>query len=311
VRIALVSQATDLQQAAAPTWTVRGCCRAKGVDGGSRRCRRRGRGPERYTAEELDCVSGLRAILRSGVGTDAIDIDAATARGIWVTAMPGVNAGSVAEHALALTLALLHRVVVLDARVRAGQWRDGVRLRSLQGARFGVVGLGRIGQRPAQLAASCGAEVRGFDPVQRPPGIDTVARLDDLLAWVDVLSLHVPLTAETEHLISSRELGLLSEGALLVNTSRGGVVDQPALATALRGHLGGAALDVFGDEPVPRDDPLTTLDNTVLTPHVGSLDQLSVTLMTQRLVQQIEQLERGHAPEGAVNVPATVPWEAS
>ena len=221
----------------------------------------------------------LRVIARVGVGVDSIDLTAATDAGVAVTVTPGANESTVADHTLALVLAAVRRVAEHDSAVRRGEWkRTGDRVPwDLAGCTVGLVGFGAIGRRVARRLAGFDVRILATDP---DPKISTDGatrvELDELLSASDVVSLHAPLTPSTRHLIGSRELSLMRAEAVLVNTARGGLVDQAALLDALeQGRLRAAALDVYEDEP-PHSPRLFALRNVVLTPHVGGISEHSV-----------------------------------
>jgi len=225
------------------------------------------------TRDVLARLPRLGLGIRWGVGYDQFDVAAATELGIAIANAPSYCTEDVAEHALALILALSRQVVHRDRQGQQGLWRHGPAVqRRLAGSTVGVVGLGRIGSRVARIASAFGAEVVGYDPVAA--AVDAPVRrvdLDDLLRSADIVTVHVPLTDATHHLLDTDTLALLQPHALVVNTSRGGVIRQAALVEALdAGRLGGAALDVFEREPLPADNPLRGRDNVVLTPHEGA-----------------------------------------
>ena len=256
-----------------------------------------------FTAEAIAAQSQLQVIARVGVGSDSIDLPAATAAGIRVTITPGANDPSVADHTLALILAALRRIPEHDAMLRRGEWnRTGVYLpRQLSGLTVGLVGLGRIGRQVARRLQAFGTTVIGYDPeVAEADGIRLVG-LGELLATSDVVSLHCPLVAATHHLIGDPELRLMKPDALLVNTSRGEVVDQAALVAALQaGTIAAAALDVFEGEP-PTGSPLLTLPNVVLTPHLAGLSTTSVAEMTVRAATSVVDVVQGREPADLAN----------
>lgn len=233
---------------------------------------------ERIDADLLVRMPALRCVVNFGVGVDGVDRAALAARGIAFVWPVGANAEAVADHALALILAVRHRIVESDRLVRDGGWEAPGYLplesADLHAARVGLVGLGAIGRATARRLAGFGAELAYATPRRQPAAVEAAhgirhLPLDELLAWADIVSLHCPLTDETRGLIDARRIGLLRPGAVLVNTARGGVVDQDALVAALaEGRLGGAGLDVFADEPhVP--PALRALPHVVLTPHVA------------------------------------------
>ncbi len=221
------------------------------------------------TRDVLERLPNVGLVMRWGVGYDQIDAVAATELGIAVANAPSYCTEDVAEHAIALLLSVSRQVVFRHEQMRAGLWRAGpARIRRIQGSTVGVVGLGRIGRRVAELAGALGARVLGSDPLAAaPPGVEGVD-LATLLAESDFVSLHVPMSQDNQHLINTDTIGQMKDGAVLVNTSRGGVVSQQALMAALAdGKLGGAGLDVFEAEPLPADSPLRAVPNLVLTCH--------------------------------------------
>jgi phosphoglycerate dehydrogenase-like enzyme len=243
----------------------------------------------------------LRAIARVGVGTDSIDLAAATEAGVVVMTTPGANRETTADHALALILAALRRVVEHDASVRRGEWQRGGDMTpwDLNRTTVGLVGYGEIGRAVARRLRGFDVALLVCDPVaQVGRGVPCVS-LPELLRRSDVVSLHVPLTESTTGLIGGTELKLMRPSAILVNTSRGGLVDEAALADALRGgRLRGAALDVFADEPaVPHG--LADLPNVILTPHIGGLSERSIASMTERATSHVLDALKG-APDAAV-----------
>lgn len=217
----------------------------------------------------------LRLIQKIGVGVNTIDLDAAKERGIAVCNMPGTNTRAVAEMTLALMFAALRRLRMFDTGVRSGQWTPSAQrsdsIGEIGGSTVGLVGYGAIPQFMAPMLTALGARVLYF--ARRPVAAPGEWRaLDDLLRESDIVSLHLPLTAETERLIDERRLGLMKRGAILINTARGGLVDQPALVAALRaGQLSGAGLDVLAVEPPDQHEAIFALDNVVLAPHVAWL----------------------------------------
>lgn len=230
---------------------------------------------DRIDARLLEGAPGLRVVSQMATGVDNIDLDAATRLGIPVGHTPGILTDTTADLAFALICAVLRRLTEAERLLRAGEWRtwspDLLLGRDIHGATLGIVGMGAIGQAVARRA-------RGFDMEilytsrtdKRIPGARRVA-LDDLLRAADVVSVHCALTPETRGLIGSRELALMRPTAYLVNTARGGIVDEDALARALRtGDIAGAGLDVFAAEPLPPSSPLLDLANVTLLPHIGS-----------------------------------------
>jgi D-3-phosphoglycerate dehydrogenase / 2-oxoglutarate reductase len=264
----------------------------------------------RLTAELLENPGRLRAIVRAGVGVDNIDVSAATRRGIVVMNTPGGNTVSTAEHTMALLLALARHVPAADASTRQGKWERAKFVGTqLAGKTLGVVGLGRVGREVARRAAGLDMKVIGFDPFLAPDraaqlGIESVAGLEQLLPRCDFLTVHTPLTDETRDLIGERQIAGMKPGVRILNCARGGIVNEEALASALRsGHVAGAALDVFVQEP-PGDHPLLRLPNVLVTPHLGASTieaQESVAREAAQLL--IDFLKRGLV-QFAVNMAA-------
>ena len=248
---------------------------------------------DRVDSALLAAAPRLRAISSYSVGLDHVDLAAATARGIPVGHTPGVLTETTAELALALLFAAARRVVEADRCVRAGAWTgswdpSGLLGRDLRGATLGVIGLGAIGRALAARARALGMRVLGWSKSRRRvAGVEPV-RLPELLARSELVSVHVALAAQTQGLLGARELARMRPGAILVNTSRGGVVDEAALARALRaGRLGGAALDVFAREPLPASSPLFAAPNLILTPHIGSASVATRARMAELAVENL------------------------
>lgn len=267
-------------------------------------------GIEPYNDRVLAQAGDLRVIARLGVGHDQIDVPAASRHGIAVAMAFGTNHDAVADHAMALIAAAAHRIVEYDRRVRTGNWGSLFHAR-LHETTVGIIGFGRIGRALARRCLGFNMEVLVTDPVAEA---DTVARLgyrlvelDELLHQADFVSLHVPLTPETHHLIDAQRLALMKPGAYIVNTARGGLIDETALLEALeQNRIAGAALDVFEAEPLP-DTPLRQLVNTVLTPHVAGVSAASLRAMADRCVENILAVTRGRDPgSGLVLNPETL-----
>ncbi|MBX9792449.1 MAG: phosphoglycerate dehydrogenase [Pirellulales bacterium] len=257
-------------------------------------------GSEPYTRKVLESLPALRVISRNGVGYDRIDLAAATDHNVAVTITPDANFEAVAEHTLALLLAVARRVPMGDRELKAGLWKRGVPFRPLRGRTLGIVGLGRIGRAVARRAAAFGMRLLGHDiaadaTVAASLGVE-LTTCDDLLARSEFVSLHAPHTPETTCLINARSIAKMKPGAILVNTSRGGLVDEAALYEALAaGHLGGAGLDVFATEPPPASK-LLAFDNVVVSPHVAALDDQAVRDMSVGAAQNIVDLYQGRMP---------------
>jgi D-3-phosphoglycerate dehydrogenase len=267
------------------------------------------RSATRITRESLARANRLKAIGRAGVGVDTIDVDAATERGIPVLTAPAGNTTSAAELTLALLLSLVRRVAAADRSMHAGEWERG-RFAGveLHGKVLGLIGAGRIGGEVAIRARAFGMRVLVHDPFLNAEralalGVESVS-LDDVIERVDVLSVHVPLTEQTEGLIDAAAIARMKPGAIILNVARGGIVNEDALVEALQsGQLRGAALDVFAQEPLPADHVLRTLPNVVLTPHLGA----STAEAQQNVALEIADAVRSALLEGdlsrAVNAP--------
>jgi D-3-phosphoglycerate dehydrogenase / 2-oxoglutarate reductase len=225
-------------------------------------------------AAAMAAAPSLRVISKHGSGTDTIDKTAAAVRGIEVRAATGANAAAVAEHALALMLACAKSVPFLDARMRAGHWDKAVhKSLELHGRTVGLVGLGAIGLRFARMADAMGMNVLGFDPYAKElPGFVQPAGLDTLWKESDVISLHCPLTEENRNLIDAKTLAQCKRGVIVVNTARGGLIDEAALLQAVHsGHVRAAGLDSFAVEPMVAGHPFRKESGFILSPHIGGV----------------------------------------
>ena len=257
-------------------------------------------GGERVTEELLAMSPKLRAIARTGVGYDSIDIAAATAHKVPVIITPGTNQGSVAEQTFGLLLALTRDIVNNDARIKSGGWSREL-VRPLRDSTIGLIGLGRIGRAVATRAIAFGMKVIAYDPVADPQwsaqhGI-THHTLDEILAESDVVSLHLPLSSATANLFDRAAFAKMKPGAIFLNTSRGGLVVEADLLDALvSGHLFGAGLDVFQTEPTEADNPLLKLKNVVVSPHIAGIDTKGMADMANLASQCIVDLKQGRWP---------------
>ena len=222
----------------------------------------------------------LRVLSKHGVGVDNIDIEAATVRNIPIIVAAGANAVSVAEHAMALLLAVAKKIVPLDRGVREGRWeKSGFQGRELAGSTIGLVAFGAIAQQTAIYAKAFCMEVEAYDPfctaeIFSAAGVTRIERLETLLSRCDVISLHSPLTSETRNLINAERLALMKSNAILINTARGALIDEQALAAALaEGRIAGAGLDTFAKEPPAADHPFWPEARLVVTPHIGGVTE--------------------------------------
>lgn len=271
---------------------------------------------ERIDANTIAHAPRLRVISNLAVGVDNIDLDAATRAGIAVGHTPGILTETTADLAWALLMATARRVTEGDRYVRAGKWRTwGPRTMlgtDVHGATLGIIGWGAIGQAVARRAAGFAMRVLYAAHRSRHPRKSAAAQvavpaarrvtLERLLRESDFVSLHVPLTDETRAMINSRSLRRMKPGAILINTARGAVVDQRALAAALRsGHLAGAGLDVTDPEPIGRRDPILRLDNVIITPHIGSASRATRERMGELAVGNILAVLAGRNPPFCAN----------
>jgi len=271
------------------------------------------RSDTQVTEDVLAAAPRLRVVGRAGAGVDNIDVDAATRRGIVVMNAPGENTISAAEHTLSMLLSLARRIPAADRSMRAGRWEHGTTFMGVElyAKTLGVLGVGKVGREVASRARAFGMEVVGFDPVLTP---EVAARLGvqilplaEVLARADFLTLHLPLTADTRHLIGREQLLRCRRGLRIINVARGGIVDEAALIEALEsGQVAGAALDVFEHEP-PSGSPLLRLDSVVLTPHLGGSTREAQEKVAARIAEQIAAYLRDGTVANAVNVEGVEP----
>ena len=269
-------------------------------------------GSEPYTREVFDKTPELEAILRWGTGSDAVDIAAATDAGVAVVTTPAVNAEAVADLALALMLTCLRRLRELDADVRGGEWRPRGPSRDLAGATVGIVALGAIGKAVTRRVRGFGCHVLAVEPDPDPEFCATngveLTTLEDMLPRVEREHIHAPADPGTRHLIGAAQLEALPRHAVLVNTARGELVDQPALVDALHsGRIAAAGLDVFEHEPVQPDAPILSAPNTLLTGHIASFTELGLSRTGDALVANLRELAAGNLPASTLNPEAWSP----
>jgi D-3-phosphoglycerate dehydrogenase len=258
----------------------------------------------------LDAVPRCRGIVRTGSGTDNLPVEEATRRSLVVANTPAAISDGVSDHVIALLFAVIRRVAELDRAIRQGQWeRARVQpLNAVQGRTLGLVGFGHVAREVVRKLSGFEMRVLVFDPYVSAETLAAhrikAAGLRDLLAESDYVSLHCPITAETRHLIGERELRLMKPTAVLLNTSRGPVVDEPTLVRALReGWILAAGLDVLESEPPAADNPLLGMDNVVLTPHVAGYSFQGLELRWRLSVESVFALARGQEPRSWVNRP--------
>ena len=271
---------------------------------------------ERFDAAKIAASPRLRIIARHGVGTDNVDIDAATAAGIWVTTTPGSNSRAVAEHVFALLLSLARRTPYGATGTAAGAWAElkpQINGFELHGRTLGLLGFGNIARMVATIAHGFGMDVIAHDPYVDDSAIAATgarpATADEVVAGADVLSLHLPLTTGTRHLIDAPALASMKPGAVLINTSRGGLIDEAALAQALiDGHLAGAGLDVLEGESVDMKHPqphsvidVAQVPNLIVTPHVAGQTEESLREVGRAALACIRQALAGAIPDNPVN----------
>jgi D-3-phosphoglycerate dehydrogenase len=257
------------------------------------------------TGRVLDGLPRCRVAVRYGVGVDTADLAAATERGVVIVNIPDYCMEEVSDHALAMGLALWRGVVLYDRAIRGGTWKATMKtpMSRLRGKVAGVIGVGRIGTCFAQKIASVGMTVIGYDPYLPvlPQNVRKVS-FQELLKEADLISLHLPLNAETKHLINEAALRLMKPTALLLNTARGGLVDTEALCRALKdGRIGGAALDTLEREPIPADSPLLSYPNVILAPHAGWYSDQSIIDLKRKAAEAALAVLRGQRPYSPVN----------
>ena len=261
----------------------------------------------------IDCLPELRILACSRAGTEGIDLDAATKKGIAVLNTPGRNASAVADFTFCLLLDLARRTSKAQAFVHDGRWTGwlapieaGLEGTELGGRTLGLIGLGAIGRLVAERAMGFGMSILGYDPLVSEAEFDgenlEFVSLEQLLTLSDFVSIHCALTPKTRNLINHQRLSVMKPSAYIINTARAAIIDEQALITALQaGTIAGAALDVFWEEPLPKNHPLLQLGNVVLTPHIAGLGDCVVARAASMLVDGIEQCLAGTAPDNLVN----------
>ena len=262
----------------------------------------------RVSSDVVLAATRLQVIGRYGVGVDNIAVKTASERGVIVANVPSYCVDEVAEHTIALLFALARRITRYNTAVRSGNWAlaTGMPIHRLVGKSLGIIGFGRIGRAVAERGRALGLRVMAFDPraPDRAFTSRTVERsnLDDLLSEADIVSLHTPLTPETHYLIDSKRLGQMKPTAILINTSRGGVIDLEALERALKsGVIAGAGLDVFEPETLAQDHPILSFDSVIATPHVAFYSEESIGHLQRLAAENVAAVFDGRLPASIVN----------
>lgn len=265
---------------------------------------------EKLGNDFINSLKNCKIISRTGIGVDNIDIDSATDMGIYVTNVPDYCIEEVSTHALSLILAILRNIPVYDKAIREGKWdtQIGRQLYRITNLNLGIIGLGKIGRKLTEKGNGIGFDnVIGFDPYLsreeiKEIGAKPVEELEELLAEADVISVHVPLNDETRGLIGKEELNKMKKDAIIVNTSRGGIIEEKSLKEALKENKISVALDVFKEEPPNLEDSLFDFENAVFTPHTGWISNESRKELRKKATEQVKQALAGEEPNNVINV---------
>jgi len=257
------------------------------------------------TRKVLEKFPKCKVIARYGVGVDSIDLNAATDLGIIVANVPDYCIDEVSDHAIAMILSLARKTVFFNQRAKSGEWdfRSGIPIHRIRGKTLGLIGCGKIGLEVARKIAAFGVHVISFDPFveKAPEGIE-LTDFDTLLKKSDFISIHCPLNPSTHHLIGEKELKKMEKKPLLINTSRGTIVNEKALIQALEGgHISGAGLDVLEREPPDSTNPMLKMDNVILSPHVGFYSEESISELKRRTAKNVSDVLMGRWPISVVN----------
>jgi D-3-phosphoglycerate dehydrogenase len=265
-------------------------------------------GVPKLPASLIGRLPQLKAIVRYGIGVDTVDLDEATRRGIYVANVPDYCIDEVATHALALVLACARKLPLAERITRSGRWEVAplMPMQSLRDLVLGVVGFGRIAHRLARMARSLGLEVAASDPYVKKSAIEKAGvrplAFDRLLSTADFISLHLPLVNETRHILNDQTIGRMKPTAYIINTARGGLIDEAALDRALREkRIAGAALDVMEEEPWPAGSPLRELDNLIVTPHAAWYTVRAQRELRVKACQEVIRVLSGKPPKNLVN----------
>ena len=255
-------------------------------------------GIEKITEKVITAAQKLKIISKHGAGVDNIDVKAASSKGIIVTSAPGANSDAVADLTIGLFLAVARKIPFADRSIRDGAWPRVVGVQ-LNGKVLGIIGLGQVGKKVARRALGFDMRVLTYDVIK--DGI-TYVSLDEVFSQSDYISIHIPLTPSTQHLIGEKELGMMKKDTILVNISRGNIVEEEALYQALKtGRIRGAALDVFAQEPAAKANPLLALDNFIATPHMGGYTHEALRETGMICVRDIVSMLEGKRPQYVVN----------
>ncbi|MBP1849603.1 C-terminal binding protein [Rhizobium halophytocola] len=265
---------------------------------------------EPITARVLAALPKLKVIGRFGVGLDTIDVEACTKAGVQVTYVPDSNIDEVSTHALAMILALQRRLKLFDTAVRGGRWKalaDGDGITRPDRQTLGLIGFGQIGRLTAKKASAFGYQIIAYDPFLPAERVEAAGAravdLDTLFATADIVSLHIPFTEETKNIVSAERIARMKPGAVLINVSRGGLIDEAALAEALKsGRLSAAGLDTLADEPPKPDNPLLAIDNLLLSPHAAHYSTQSYAEVRSKVFADVTAVLKGEKPVYPVNL---------
>jgi D-3-phosphoglycerate dehydrogenase len=257
------------------------------------------------TRRVLENLPNCKVVSRYGVGVDSIDLKAATDLGIIVANVPDYCIDEVASQTIAMILTLIRKTAFFDQKVKSGQWdfRQGVPIHRIRGKTMGLIGSGRIGMEVARRISAFGVRVMAFDPyIKKTDEEIELTNLDALLKDSDFISIHCPLNESTRHLIGEKEFQKMEKKPLLINTSRGPIIDEKALIQALvEGRISGAGLDVFEKEPPDPENPLLKMENVILSPHVGFYSEESISELKRRTAKNVSDVLLGKWPKSVVN----------
>src|SRR4030043_439722 len=257
------------------------------------------------TRRVLENLPKCKVVSRYGVGVDSVDLKAATDLGIIVANVPDYCLGEVADQTISIILALIRKTAFFDQKVKSGQWdfRLGIPINRTRGKTLGLIGCGKIGMEVSKRITSFGIKVIAFDPyIGKTPEVIELKDIDSVLKESDVISIHCPLNDSTRHLIGEREFTKMERKPLLVNTSRGAIVDEKDLINALKqGHISGAGLDVLEKEPPDAQNPLLKMQNVVLSPHIGFYSEESISELKRRTAKNVSEVLMGKWPSSVAN----------